>query len=248
MRRLITEKLKRIEKDSDIKILYACESGSRAWGFPSPDSDYDVRFIYARPKDWYLTLKNKPDTLEFPINDELDISGWDIKKALGLLHKSNAALMEWIQSPIVYMGDEMFLDEIRTEAQKCFSSIGTMYHYLSMSQKYSEDLKGDDVKLKRYFYALRAALAGKWIRLNGTMPPIEFHKMLHLADVSLRPKILEWIETKALNGESYMIARNENIGAFLQNVVEENGSCASDLSAGNGDLEYLDVLFRKYIS
>lgn len=102
IRREILARLKQIEKDEDVDIFYACESGSRAWGFPSADSDYDVRFIYSRPTDWYLSIDEKRDVIELPIVDEIDISGWDVKKALKLLRKSNPPLLEWLQSPIVY--------------------------------------------------------------------------------------------------------------------------------------------------
>ncbi|QJX48819.1 hypothetical protein HMJ29_18645 [Hymenobacter taeanensis] len=89
------------ETSHNIRILYACESGSRAWGFPSPDSDYDVRFLYVHPAEWYLTLDEGPDTLNFPVDDELDLAGWELRKALKLLHSSNAAVFEWLQSPVV---------------------------------------------------------------------------------------------------------------------------------------------------
>lgn len=100
----ILARLEQIEKDEDVTIFYACESGSRAWGFPSADSDYDVRFIYVRPRDWYLSIdvEEKRDVIERPINDALDISGWDLRKALKLLRKSNPPLLEWLSSPIVY--------------------------------------------------------------------------------------------------------------------------------------------------
>src|SRR3954464_10534874 len=102
MREQIEEALGAIERECGVRILYACESGSRAWGFPSPDSDYDVRIIYIHPPDWYLSIDDKKDTLELPINDELDISGWELRKALRMMRKSNAVIYEWLQSPIVY--------------------------------------------------------------------------------------------------------------------------------------------------
>jgi predicted nucleotidyltransferase len=173
MRELIIERLKELSAERGIKILYACESGSRAWGFPSPDSDYDVRFIYAESLDWHLTLNDKKDTIDIPINDELDIGGWEIKKALNLLRKSNTPILEWIQSPIVYSADQNFLSAIQQLSKDFFSPISCMHHYLSMSRKYMEVCLGEDnIKLKRYFYALRTAMAGKWIRERGTVAPI----------------------------------------------------------------------------
>ncbi len=136
MEKIIKDKLNRIEKEQGFRILYACETGSRAWGFPSPNSDYDVRFIYVQDLNWHLSLRSHKDSFDEPINDELDITGWEIKKSLGLLWKSNAALLERIQSPIVYYADHEFLDEINVLSEDYFSPIAVMHHYLSMSKKY----------------------------------------------------------------------------------------------------------------
>ena len=129
----------------------AVESGSRAWGFASPDSDYDVRFIYVRRNEDYLRLNPFKDVIELPINNILDINGWDLKKALTLFYKSNPTLFEWLNSPIVYM-KTIFLDEIRNIACRYFSEKHSLYHYISMAQRnYNEYLKGDAVKVKKYF-------------------------------------------------------------------------------------------------
>ena len=112
MKKEILRKLHEIEIKENVKILFAAESGSRAWGFASPDSDYDVRFIYVRPKEEYLRLDTVKDVIEVPINDVLDINGWDLQKALRLLYKSNPTLFEWFSSPIIYMETE-FADEFR---------------------------------------------------------------------------------------------------------------------------------------
>jgi hypothetical protein len=101
MQNAIISKLDEIETRENVLIFYACESGSRAWGFPSSDSNYDIRFLYLRPKDWYLSIDSGRDVIELPILDSLDINGWDLKKALGLLMKSNPSLLEWLDSPIV---------------------------------------------------------------------------------------------------------------------------------------------------
>ena len=90
--RRIVNRLEEIERSESVRILLAVESGSRAWGFPSPDSDYDVRFLYARPRDWYLSIDARRDVIECPIEDVLDINGWDIRKALHLLLKANPVL------------------------------------------------------------------------------------------------------------------------------------------------------------
>jgi len=108
-RRQILDALRRVERDHDVEIVFACESGSRGWGFSSPDSDYDVRFVYRHCAEWYLTAteragKGQPqrDVIELPIDAELDVGGWDLRKALRLLDNSNPTLWEWLRSPIVY--------------------------------------------------------------------------------------------------------------------------------------------------
>ncbi len=120
MREKIKLELERIEKENDVKILFAVESGSRAWGFPSKDSDYDVRFVYMHPVEWYLSIHDKRDVIEYPISDDLDISGWDIKKALQLFAKSNPALLEWIRSPIFYSKNSNFPEQLQQMSEKEF--------------------------------------------------------------------------------------------------------------------------------
>src|SRR5687768_11274605 len=150
MQQKIQTYLTQIEEEYKIKILLACETGSRAWGFPSPDSDYDVRIIYAHHKDWYLSLNEGKDTIEKMLeNNDLDITGWDLRKVLRLLWKSNPPLLERIQSPIIYKVDPDFLKEINVLAKSCYSKIATMYHYLSMAKKTVGELDPKGYKLKK---------------------------------------------------------------------------------------------------
>ena len=159
MRQRIIEELRGIEKKKNVRILLAVESGSRAWGFASPDSDYDVRFIYVRPQNEYLRLDPLRDVIELPIDDLLDVNGWDLYKTLQLLHKSNPTLFEWFLSPIVYLETE-FADRFRGIMNTYFSSKRGSYHYLIMAERnYREYLRGDTVKVKKYFYVLRPILA-----------------------------------------------------------------------------------------
>lgn len=132
MRKVIIEKLQQIEKQENVRILHAVESGSRAWGFESPDSDFDVRFIYVRPRDYYLKLEQTRDVLEFPINDLLDVNGWDLQKALRLLHRSNPSVFEWFKSPIVYR-ETAFSQEFIPLMENYFSAKSGLYHYLNMA-------------------------------------------------------------------------------------------------------------------
>jgi predicted nucleotidyltransferase len=177
MNDLIIQKLHEIEQTEQIKILLAVESGSRAWGFASPDSDYDVRFIYVRPRNEYLKLNKNRDVIELPINDLLDINGWDLDKTLTLLYKSNPTLFEWFSSPIVYMDSE-FTVHFKRLMLNYFSTKHSLYHYISMAESnYRAYLREDMVKAKKYFYVLRPVLACQWILDRGTPPPMLFAEL-----------------------------------------------------------------------
>lgn len=132
----IKQKLLETEREFDIKILYAVESGSRDWGFASPDSDYDCRFIYIHKSDWYLSIDEKKDFIEYPVDEVFDINGWDIKKALKLLRKSNPPLLEWFTSPIVYMEDREVMDNMRKLGTHFFNPVNAIYHYLHIAKKH----------------------------------------------------------------------------------------------------------------
>jgi len=183
---IITAKIAEIEQKENIRVLHAVESGSRAWGFASPDSDYDVRFIYVRPKDFYLQLEKTRDVIEWQLDETLDINGWDLQKALRLLHSSNPTLFEWNNSPIVYKTTEEWT-KIRTEINKYFSAKSGLYHYLNTANSnYREYLKGDMVKLKKYFHVVRPLLACKWILNKKCPPPMLFTE---LTDAVLEPEM-----------------------------------------------------------
>lgn len=155
--------LAQVEKKKKIKILYACETGSRAWGFPSPDSDYDVRFIYIHERDWYLSLSQRKDTIEH-MDGEMDITGWDLKKSLALLKKSNAPLIERFQSPIEYFQDTDFKSDFNELIKAYYSPTAVFYHHYSLAQKFWEELKDkEEIKLKSYFYLIRSLLSCHWI-------------------------------------------------------------------------------------
>ncbi len=175
---LISEKLKEIEQKEHIKVLYAAESGSRSWEVSAPDSDYDVRFIYIRDPKEYLRLDKVPDVLEFPIADNLDISGWDLFKALGLLKKSNPRLFEWLNSPIVY-SDESFANRFKPIMYKYFSPKSIMSHYIHTA-KHQRDhfLQGENAKLKKYLYTLHPIMAAQWVFEHKTPPPIIFRELM----------------------------------------------------------------------
>ncbi|GAA3411484.1 nucleotidyltransferase domain-containing protein [Paenibacillus hodogayensis] len=248
--RQIVEQLKRIEEEEDVRILYACESGSRAWGFPSKDSDYDVRFIYIRPVEWYLSIFEKRDVIERPISDKLDINGWDLKKALRLFLKSNPPLLEWLQSPIPYMENGPVAGLIRGIAPRAFSPSSCMHHYLHMAKgNYREYLQGERVKIKKYFYVLRPILACAWIETYGGMPPIEF---LTLVDAlvpngsELKGVILDLLARKMAGDELDYEPRIERINEFLEEKLAYYERAVLGIKPGMGGQEHrLDELFRE---
>ncbi|CAH1207982.1 hypothetical protein PAECIP111891_03135 [Paenibacillus allorhizoplanae] len=246
----ILEELKRIEKEEGVRILYACESGSRAWGFPSKDSDYDVRFIYIRPVEWYLSIYEKRDVIERPISDMLDINGWDLKKALNLFRKSNPPLLEWLQSPILYMENFTIADQIRRISPLTFSPKSCMHHYLHMAKgNYREYLQGDHVKIKKYFYVLRPILACEWIERNNTMPPIEFQELVDSlvpAGSQLKAAIQELFARKIAGDEMDYEPRINPINEFLETRIAYYDQIASTMQVGEGGQDWqLDELFRK---
>ncbi|MDD9731761.1 nucleotidyltransferase domain-containing protein [Mameliella sp. AT18] len=180
MKALIRAKLDEIAREEAVHILLAVESGSRAWGFHSPDSDYDVRFIYARPIDWHLKLGKKRDVIERPIDDELDISGWELSKALTLALGSNAVIAEWLQSPVVYGADDEAVQRLSDFAAQALDRKSVSWHYLSLLRQQEARLIGPDgrPRLKRFFYILRPALALRWMRLTGKpMPPMDMARL-----------------------------------------------------------------------
>ncbi|EJL73313.1 nucleotidyltransferase domain-containing protein [Chryseobacterium populi] len=243
----IIDKLKAIESEKNIEILLAVESGSRAWGFASPDSDYDIRFIYRHKKDWYLSPWDKDETIEFMTDDDLDGSGWDLKKTFHLLLKSNAALLSWFYSPIVYIENKKFVELFKPLADTCFSPIAVSYHYVSMSKKYLEACRSEKVKLKSYFYCLRTTLTGKWILEKGTVPPVLFSDLLVLVNDDTRARIERLVTLKATKGESYEHPNNWKLFRLLEKMVLENEEGAKGLSGGKADKSEMEKVFREII-
>lgn len=247
----IQEKLKDIESHYGVKILYACETGSRAWGFPSPDSDYDVRMIYAHDTDWYLSLSEKKDTIEFMSEDgELDITGWDIRKCLKLMWKSNGALLERVQSPILYREVPGIQDLLKNYSQRCFAPIAAMHHYLGMARNSFSDVEGkEDVKLKKLFYALRATLCCKWILEKDSVPPIVFAAMVDELsfDESLKERIRELVILKSGKSESYFHPAEQELNAFITEELDKAGKAFNGLKGRKDNQTDLDELFRRIL-
>lgn len=249
MKDIILQKLNEIEQEHNVVILYACESGSRAWGFASPDSDYDVRFIYVQCSDAYLSIRERRDVIELPVNEVLDISGWDLRKALQLFLKSNAPLYEWLQSPIVYKQQESFTADIQALMPAYFSLRAGLHHYLSMADNtFSNELQGVQVRLKKYFYALRPLLAARWITDRQELPPMQFEQLRTLITDPVWQEEIDALLLKKQTADEKFVT---TALPFLQDWLSDNVVYCKEkghtLEAVRHDTAELDQLFRKYI-
>ena len=224
MEALIQEKLREIEGREDCRILLAVESGSRAWGFASPDSDYDVRFIYVRPRESYLRLNRLRDVIELPADDVLDINGWDLDKTLRLLYKSNPTVFEWFSSPLVYQTTP-FAETFKSVMRCYFLSKSSLWHYLHMADgNYRESLRGGTVKAKKYFYVLRPVLACRWILERETPPPVLFSELAESQlPEYLEDTVRELLELKINAPEIQMIPRIDILNEYLEQSIVEIG-------------------------
>lgn len=231
-RALIERKLQEIEERENVRILHAVESGSRAWGFASPDSDYDVRFIYVRRREDYLRLDKRDDFIDWELNETLDINGWDLDKALRLFHRSNATLFEWAGSPVVYHTTKQWREIYRT-ASRYFSPKTAMYHYYGTANKnYREHLTGELVKYKKYFYVIRPLLACSWIETHGTPPPVLFSELFSaMPEGEIKEQIRRLLEVKRQMAEAELAPRLDSLNQY----IEEQLACFKALAAGAGE-------------
>lgn len=177
--------LSQIEREHDVRILLAVESGSRAWGVPSQDSDWDVQFLYIRPLPAYLVIDPRPDVIEMPITNELDLNGWDLCKALRLLVRSNAVIIEWLASPVVYRRDEAAYAALAAVARHAAHLPALEYHYDRLARRHWPAEGQEHVRLKVLFYALRPALALAWMQRHQRPPPIDLPTLMAGLDLSV---------------------------------------------------------------
>lgn len=245
---VISEKLSEIESAEDIRILHCVESGSRAWGFASPDSDYDVRFIYVRRPEFYLKLEKTSDVIEWQLDDVFDINGWDIQKAFRLLFKSNMALFEWNSSPIVYKTTPEW-KSVSEIMDKFFVVKMGLYHYLNMaSRNYREYLTTEKVKLKKYFYALRPILACHWIIDKETPPPIMFSELVRSElKEDLRPVVELLTEQKKQASEIGMAPKIDALNNYIENSIKEIQINIEECENKKNSWEELDRLFCQIV-
>lgn len=241
----IQKKLDEIEKKENIRILHCVESGSRAWGFASPDSDYDVRFVYVRERSHYLKLEQTRDVIEWQLDDVFDINGWDLQKTLRLLRKSNPTVFEWNSSPIVYRTTEIW-QSMNDVINSCFDPKAGVCHYISTAASNCRAyLRGEQVKYKKYFYAVRPILAAKWILEKGTPPPMLFDELVQAElEDDIKPIIEMLLKLKVNSPETAFGERIEELNNYINvNLELLNREAEGMSSLKNGGWEELDKAF-----
>lgn len=251
IRREIDAKLAEIAATHDVRVVFAVESGSRAWGFPSPDSDYDARFVYVHKPDWYLSLRPGRDVIELPISGDLDVSGWDLRKALNLLLKPNPVMLEWLSSPIRYAWNAAWCDRLVAVAKETTHGPACLYHYLHLGDgQWSRHVVDKlEVNYKKYFYVLRPALAIRWIRLgHAGPPPMNLHDLVDGIDLDpeTTSEIARLLELKRQAREIGTGPRN----ALLDRLIESEFEFARNapVTAEPSDLRSrADALFRDIV-
>ncbi len=243
--------LAEVEREENVRIFYACESGSRAWGFPSRDSDYDVRFLYIHPVDWYLSIDKKRDVIERPLDDQIDLSGWEIRKALSLYRKSNPPLLEWLRSPMIYKEAFSTAQKLRELLPKFYSPVSCLYHYLHMAQgNFRDYLKHDQVWVKKYFYVLRPVLACKWIEAGLGPVPMEFDVLVNriVDSEELKKTIDKLLEKKKKGDELSRGAKIPVLNEFLRQEIERLQTKKFEKNLLKPDIEKLNALFRSSLT
>lgn len=248
----IRNELIKLEAHHNIRVLYAVESGSRAWGFASTDSDWDVRFIYIHHPDWYFQIDDRKDNLEEILPNDIDLAGWELKKALRLFRKSNPPLLEWLRSPIVYMDHFSFATKLRELANEYFNPKSCLHHYFHMAEgNYRTYLQGDSVRVKKYFYVLRPILACDWIINTNSMVPMEFSELLEkqVTDQAVKSEIQNLLVRKMAGEE----LNEEPKIQVLNNFVEYKIKFYSDflksvMPAPLPNTDKLNMLFKETMS
>lgn len=223
IRQEIEKKLAETESLHKVRMVFAIESGSRSWGFASPDSDYDCRFVYVHQRDWYLSVFNSEDVIEYAADSVFDINGWDLKKALYHLWKSNAVMFEWLSSGEVYGKDDYLTSIMQEVAEVYFNPVAVSYHYLNLAKKQlGALLEEEESKLKRYFYILRPIANLNFIREHGRMPYMEYMKTLEETDVQadVLARVLELLAVKKVTNEGYLIKRDDRLIRYFQEEIE----------------------------
>jgi len=253
IRRDVDARLDAIETEHDVTVLYACESGSRAWGFASADSDYDVRFVYAHPRDWYLSidLERRRDTIDPAITDTIDLHGWDLRKALGLFRTSNPSLLEWLRSPLVYREVDAVMTRWRDLLPDYYTSRAAGYAYRNMARSIAEEhLTGETVSRKAYLYVLRALLAVRWVEQHSGPVPVRFDTLVAscVEPGALRAAIEELVTEKQTRPEEDAIPPRPTLHAFIDGERDRLQNAHFASASSRNPWEPLNAFFRDVLS
>jgi predicted nucleotidyltransferase len=251
MKQRVLEELTRIERTGNIRILLAVESGSRAWGFASPDSDFDVRFIYVHAKEWYLSIFEGRDVIEEMLPGNLDVSGWDLRKTLRLFSRCNCALNEWLGSPITYSEVPGFRRHLAELIPQYFNPIGAIHHYRKIANgALADNLVDGRIGIKKLFYVLRPLLACRWIERQRSQPPTEFAKLTAPDWVSPdeRAWIADLLAQKSAAAEAHPIPLDEKRVHDLRSELERYASATELVEAAErSGHNRLDDVLRTWI-
>lgn len=250
MTKLIQQKLKEIEAKYDVAIILAVESGSRAWGFASTDSDWDVRFIYVHRAPWYGTVFPGKDTIEvMDKENNLDFSGWDLRKALGLLYKGNPPLLEWLKSPIVYQAIPEAVSELKTLASGYYDVKSAIYHYIHMAHGNWKAYVNERpmVTMKKYLYIFRPLLACKHIEEMKTMAPMEIDKILKYLDNSVSQRFNDLLDLKRSNVELGQMPADQDFNKWILETMSYYTKYVKTLEHQKKDTVLLDKYLFKWM-
>ena len=252
----ISYELDYIERQNDVRIIYACESGSRAWGFASPDSDFDVRFVFVRPISDYLRLSPPKDTIEWSIPAEnngvgadFDASGWDLRKFLLLLRKHNPSAVEWLGSPIVYREESRFW-RLRDLDLECFDPVSSAWHYHGMAESTVKGrLKGEKVPAKGYLYVIRAILAARWSISRFEPVPVPFGKLRDaMMPAELAHEVERMLVIKLSGAENGLVGHSEALDGWISDELE---ALPDEIRRYQGrqapDIGKFDAIFRMFV-
>ena len=250
MKKEIINHINKLEVEKDITILLATESGSRAWGCPSPDSDYDIRIIFKRKTADYLRINEQPDSLDYFHGELLDINGWDIKKTFRLIKKSNVTPFEWAQSPIIYKEVDNFRQVIFELCKAYFNPKHAINHYRGIAKNsYADITKESNIKLKKLFYVLRPIMAAKWIASKNEIPPMDIPNLISIINNNeIIAKINSLLEIKKDCNEDYI----HTLSPLLSDFIKEEINILTDLKVVDKDHEIpnsdqLNKVFRELI-
>ena len=237
-----------IARSEGVRIVYACEGGSRAWGFASADSDYDVRFIYARPVEFYLQLNPPRDVIEASLDGDLDIVGWDVLKACRLGMKSNPHLFEWLGSPIVYAENGAFAQCLRDEIHEHFSPRACCEHYLSMARhNHKVHINGRTTVIrKKYLYVLRPITCAIWLLDRGTFSPTTFSDVLKGIELpqDVTEEIAALVDDKRRNQELGESPASPVLNAFVVAQVDDLEDRVKNAPSSRFPVDRLNTLIK----